>query len=125
MLVVLALAGLVACGGGDEPSVVEESEAKRDSAAELLRQAHEASLESSIVEDAYVETVHARIPSMTRAGALEIGRAICRMFDAGAEWVEVLAVLLDSELTSDNAGYLVGASTGALCPEHQGKSPMR
>ena len=105
----VALAALVGCSGQSQAPApaptVTVTEAPADSGEQALVQALRA--KSIISTDAEA------------AAAIRAGHAVCAAFDRGATVDEVLNAALSSGFPAYEAGFVVGASVGALCLEHK------
>ncbi len=55
---------------------------------------------------------------MGNAGLIQLGHSICAEFRDGRSASDVFAGLMKSNVTSDQAQGLMGASVGAYCPEY-------
>ncbi len=61
-------------------------------------------------------------PSDKTQQVIETGRAVCQDWDSGASFEQEVADLTGATDWSDyQAGYFIGAATGAFCPEYEYK----
>jgi hypothetical protein len=60
-----------------------------------------------------------RFPDGTDAGGVRIGKSICDDYRAGTSFAGEIAYIrsVNPVITAANAGFLIGASTAAYCPE--------
>lgn len=54
---------------------------------------------------------------------LQVGQAVCTAFDTGSPFSPVAQTVVASGVTEYDAGWLIGSSVHALCPEHISKLP--
>ncbi|CAN5288326.1 hypothetical protein BH09ACT8_BH09ACT8_20550 [soil metagenome] len=75
-------------------------------------------------DDAFVSalTAHGIIPnSLTADQALINGHAICVTMEKGIGQADMVGAVASSDhLSTDDAGFVVGAATAAFCPDYDG-----
>ncbi|AHG23742.1 hypothetical protein I5J47_gp38 [Mycobacterium phage Arib1] len=77
--------------------------------------------EQEITDRAFIATLDGQgITYTSREDAIAGGRAVCELVAEadGNLYTTALAVAAGTELSLENAAYLVGASTAAYCPEY-------
>lgn len=69
---------------------------------------------------AFIEAISGQgIWFSSRDGAVNTGLAVCSLVDAGTTPLEAAEILYqESELTSGDAAFFVGASIATFCPEY-------
>ena len=70
-------------------------------------------------EDVFFAYVSSEFPDVDRATAVELGYTICQALSNGRSLLEIGQTGVNSGFTPEQAGKLVGASIGALCPEYK------
>lgn len=76
-------------------------------------------------EDVYLMTLdmESELADIDDGTAIDLGYAICDFMATGASSVDAATNVLDSSggFSAYHSGYIVGAATGALCPEYAGR----
>lgn len=80
-------------------------------------------VEPEVSEDTTDETFIAYVKDNTGLTGtdqefLTLSKAVCTSFDTGSSFMETITVLTDSGFDNYDAGFFVGASVSAYCPEH-------
>lgn len=70
-------------------------------------------------EDVYYALISDRFPGVSRSTAVDLGKSICDALDAGASIIDVGEVAVSNGFSYSDAGYIVGASIGAFCPQYE------
>jgi hypothetical protein len=70
-------------------------------------------------EDIYYLYISSEFPAINRSTALQLGNAICLAIGEGTGLYEIGQIGVNEGFTPEQAGKLVGASIGALCPEYK------
>lgn len=74
------------------------------------------------MERALVEVINEEIPetvSVPDQDIIDLGESICDRLDAGENILSVAYSGVEAGFEPRQAGFIVGASVGALCPEHE------
>lgn len=72
-----------------------------------------------VSERVYIDTLDAgQIAYSSETAIIETGWRTCDYLDAGGSMFEATTIYAEAGYSSYDAGYLVGAAAGALCPEH-------
>jgi hypothetical protein len=74
-------------------------------------------------EDAYLTVMRHEYPQLKKTSdkvLLNAGHSVCDMYKAGYTFEEVAYAAIDSGLDEQTAGFLIGASTAAFCPQYSG-----
>lgn len=73
-----------------------------------------------IAEAAYIAGLdRGGVPHPDQAQAVALGRGACAKFDQGADLVSVgLLTAMSTDLTPEQAGYLIGTAVVVFCPQH-------
>jgi len=79
--------------------------------------------------DLYLDVLHERgITADNGDGTLvQVGQEICDLIEAGRSPMSVAAQVYretDNSISSGDAGFIVGAAIGGLCPEYAGLIPQ-
>ena len=76
-------------------------------------------------EKAFVDIMKERPAFSTESDSklVATGEAVCTAFDTGASWEMIYATVVDSGVTSYDAGWLMQSSVQSLCPNNQSKLP--
>lgn len=70
-------------------------------------------------EDVFYAYISDNFPGVTRTQALQLGNGICIALGEGSTLLEIGNIGVNSGFTPEQAGQIVGASIGALCPEYK------
>lgn len=70
-------------------------------------------------EDVFYAYISDNFPGTSRTDALNLGNAICSALGQGSSLLEIGNIGVNSGFTPEQAGQIVGASIGALCPEYK------
>ena len=70
-------------------------------------------------EDIFYAYISDNFPGTSRSAALNLGNAICSALGEGTSLLEIGNIGVNSGFTPEQAGQIVGASIGALCPEYK------
>jgi len=70
-------------------------------------------------EDVFYAYISENFPGTSRSAALNLGNAICSALGEGTSLLEIGNIGVNSGFTPEQAGQIVGASIGALCPEYK------
>jgi hypothetical protein len=76
-------------------------------------------------EDAYLIVMRHEYPQLKKTSdkvLLNAGHSVCDMYKAGYTFEEVAYAAIDSGLDAQTAGFLIGASTAAFCPQYSDAS---
>jgi hypothetical protein len=111
LLAVTAAAALAGCGGSDTATSTGAGLWGATSGSGY-----------TVGERAYLETLDdGDIAYSSEESALDAGDAICDFLRAGGSSLAAVDVVVDNTgYTAFEAGYLVGAAQGALCPDMAG-----
>lgn len=73
-----------------------------------------------ISEAAYIAGLdRGGVPHPDQAQAVALGRGVCAKFDGGADFISVgLLTAMSTDLTPEQAGYLIGTAVVVFCPQH-------
>ena len=82
-----------------------------------------APLASASPEDAFVGALTEQgvtWPGATPENMVAAGKGVCQDWAAGATFEQEVSSLTNN-LSADDAAFLIGAATGAFCPEYESK----
>lgn len=76
------------------------------------------------IDDAFVAALAKNGISMSDRGtAVSMGHTVCAGFDKGeASTAAAMRIVKDTDLNPKQAGYFVGLSVAAYCPQYRGKT---
>jgi hypothetical protein len=93
--------------------------------AALLTALVTAPMAAATPEDNFLSVLAAEgisMPSGDPANTIEVGKAVCQDWAAGATLLQETSSISDAAgITPDQAGFFIGAATGAFCPEYESK----
>jgi hypothetical protein len=75
-------------------------------------------------EDIFLAVMRRKFPQLNNTKdsvLLKAGHSVCELFKDGYTFEEIAYTAVDSGMTPEQAGYLMGASTAAFCPEYSNK----
>lgn len=138
LLAAALLVGLTACGGGADESdgAAETATVTRTTTTTTAAPPSSATASSSpavsstpelspeMREKIFVTFLEGQgfIPTYaSAANAVKLAEALCKRYDAGASYEDVVGVLLDGGVPATDAGGFEGAAVTAYCPEHTSK----
>ena len=76
------------------------------------------------MDDAFVAALEkGGIAIPDRVNAISVGHSVCTAFDKGEPSTALaMRIVKDTELSPKQAGYFVGVSAAAYCPQYKGKT---
>jgi hypothetical protein len=75
------------------------------------------------VDQIYLTQYRQRFPGGTDEAGIRIGHSVCDAYKAGTTFAGEVAYIQsqNAEISAGDAGYLIGASTAAYCPEYNNR----
>lgn len=72
-------------------------------------------------DEQYLETLRDEFPALrdeSDESILKVTHLVCDIFDAGGSFEELVAILVDNDVSAETAGALIGGAVVHECPEH-------
>ena len=83
-----------------------------------------APLASAAPEDDFLSALESQgvtWPGATPANMVTAGQGVCEDWSNGATFTQEVASLEEASLSTEDAAFLIGAATGAFCPQYESK----
>ena len=123
VVALVAVTVLAACSGGSKPApTVTVTKTPNGSAS--VAPSTRAGLTNAAIDRAYLSVMRPVLPGVKDATLKELAHDVCASFDAGSTWIQQVATIVHSGLNGHQAGELIGASTGAYCPQYSHLAPL-
>lgn len=74
-------------------------------------------------EEAFLTIMRKEYPQLKNTSdkvLIDAAHAVCDLYDDGKTFLDIVGMLLDSGMTAEQAGYTIGASSAAFCPNYNG-----
>jgi len=115
-LVVVVLFFLAACGNSNDSTATKNNTTYQNESPEQVApyQAPEPTK-----EDVFYGYINSEFPGIDRGSALQLGNVICQALGQGTGLLEIGQIGVNAGFTPTQAGKIVGASIGSLCPEYK------
>lgn len=127
VLTAIGLAGALA-GAGDskEPAthVAQTPAAKPAAQTPTPKPAAKTTGPGVSKEAVYLAVMRKEYPQLKKTDnkvLLDAAHGVCNMYDKGYSFVQIGYTAIDSGMTAEQAGYLIGASTSVFCPQYSGE----
>lgn len=124
-LVAVALV-LTGCGSSDEEPNYDSTFGQERQGGSFER-SPEPPPDESISGQAFVAALQSEYPGefglVPDKELVSMGQSVCSAFDGGMSFAEAVEIGVSSGYSYPVSGYIIGASIGAMCPEHEGVIP--
>jgi hypothetical protein len=116
-LVVLLAVTLSACSSSGGKGSASSSTTVSDSSAAPT------AIPSDQRPSIYLQVIRDYLPGKSDDELLALGHGICREFDDGKTWTDVIEGFINGGTAAKTSGAVVAVAVGALCPEHKADLP--